>query len=324
MKLAVVIDPIEKLNPKKDSTIAMLQAASTLGLELYYMCQHDMFVEHGKPKALLTNICITPNKSPWFTVKKSSIVSLSEMDIILMRKDPPFDLNYIYSTYLLELAENDGVLVVNKPQSLRDANEKYFCTLFPECSPQTLISQNNDYLKQFWQTHKNVIYKPLDGMGGHSIFHVNQNGKNLNVILDTLTQNQTIPIMAQEYLPAIKSSGDKRILIIDDYIVPYTLARIPQGDDPRGNLAKGAKGEVLPITEHERGLAKSLLPTLKRKGLIFVGIDIIGEYITEINVTSPTCIIEIEQETNEKIALSLVEKIIQIKEKNLQNEYAVT
>ena len=314
MKLAVVIDPIETLNPNKDSTVAMLRAAQKLGLTLFYIRQQDMFVENGKACALLTRIEINACNESWFVTKKSSVQPLSDLDIIIMRKDPPFDLNYIYSTYLLELAESDGVLVANKPQSLRDANEKYFCTLFPECCPNTLISQNVDQLKNFWQTHHDVIYKPLDGMGGRSIFHVNEHGNNLNVILDGLTHSQTVPIMAQEYLPAIKTGGDRRILIVDDYVVPYALARIPQGDDERGNLAKGAKGVVLSITEHERALVARLLPTLKAKGLIFVGIDVIGECITEINVTSPTCIVEIEKATGEKIAERLIKHLISVKE----------
>lgn len=310
MKLAVLIDPIEKLNPKKDSTIAMLFAAHKLGLELFYMTQKDLSVENGKAQAWLTSIEVNANNNVWYSKKSSSLTKLSELDIILMRKDPPFDLNYIYTTYLLELAERDGVLVVNKPQSLRDANEKYFTTMFADFCPTTLISQDLQQLKHFWQTHQDVIYKPLDGMGGSSIYHVDEHGRNLNVILEQLTNSQTMPIMAQKYLPAIKNMGDRRILIVDDYIVPYALARIPQGDDERGNLAQGAIGEVLAVNKHERSMLEKIIPTLQKKGLIFVGIDVIGECITEINVTSPTCIVEIEQASNENIAERLIEKLI--------------
>lgn len=315
MKLLVIIDPIETLNPKKDSTIAMLRAAQALNLDIFYTCQKDMFVEQGTPYAKITRLKVSASNEAWYETCHCAVCPLSDVDIILMRKDPPFDLNYIYTTYLLELAENAGVLVANKPQSLRDANEKYFCTLFPNCTPKTLISQESYQLKAFWQTHKNVIYKPLDGMGGRSIFHVDESGSNLNVILDALTHGGTTPIMAQEYLPAIKDSGDKRILVVDDYIVPFTLARIPQGDDERGNLAQGAKGQVLPITAHERQLAASILPTLQAKDLLFVGIDIIGGCVTEINVTSPTCIVEIEQGSNEKIAMLLINKLIEKRNK---------
>ncbi len=310
MKLAVVIDPIERLNPKKDSSIAMLAAAQKLGLKIFYMTQADMSVENGKAQAWLTQIEVNFDNTSWYSETKSALTLLSELDIILMRKDPPFDMNYIYSTYLLELSEKDGVLIVNKPQSLRDANEKYFTTMFPDCSPLTLISQDLKQLKQFWQTHQDVIYKPLDGMGGRDIYHVDKSGSNLNVILDQLTNMQTTPIMAQKYLPAIKTNGDRRILIVDDYIVPYALARIPQGDDERGNLAQGAIGKVLPVSQHEQNMLEKIIPTLQQKGLIFVGVDIIGDSITEINVTSPTCIVEIEQASNQKIAERLIEKLI--------------
>lgn len=310
MKLAVVIDPIQTLNPKKDSTVAMLCAAQKQGLQLYYTTLADLFVSEGKAYAHLTKVEVNSCNESWYKVIRTSMECLDFVDILLMRKDPPFDMNYIYATYLLELAENQGVLVANKPQSLRDANEKYFCTHFPQLCPTTLISSTIEQLKDFWQQHQDVIYKPLDGMGGRSIFHVDERGQNLNVILDSLTNTETMPIMAQVYLPEIKTSGDKRILIVDDYVVPYALARIPQGDDERGNLAKGAKGEVVELTEHEHNLAQRLIPTLQNKGLRFVGLDVIGDYITEINVTSPTCIVEIEQATKEKIAERLISQLI--------------
>lgn len=310
MKLAVVIDPIEKLNPKKDSSIAMLRAAATLGLQLFYMTPADMYVVDGKPYAKLTQIEVSQTSTDWYSSQPSEHTALTQMDIIIMRKDPPFDMNYIYTTYLLELAENQGTLVVNKPQGLRDANEKYFTTQFPQCCPPTLISQDKQLLQNFWQQHSDVIYKPLDGMGGRSIFHVTESGRNINVILDTLTENGQVPVMAQRYLPAIKTQGDKRILIVDDYVVPYTLARIPQGNDERGNLAQGAEGVVAAITPHELQMAQSMIPTLQARGLTLVGLDVIGEHVTEINVTSPTCLVEIEKATSEKVAERLIAKLL--------------
>ncbi len=314
MKLAVVIDPIASLNPKKDTTVAMLRTAQKMGLQLFCMTQQDMFVDAGIAQAHMTQVEMNACNQSWYKLKKTMTKPLSDVDIILMRKDPPFDMNYIYTTYLLELAEKSGVLVANKPQSLRDANEKCFCTHFPTLSPATLISQNTEQLKSFWQTHQDVIFKPLDGMGGRSIFHVDKHGHNINVILDNLTQDQSTPIMAQIYLPDIKVSGDKRILIVDDFVVPYALARIPDGDDERGNLAKGARGEVVQLSDHEYKLAEQLIPTLKARGLSFVGIDVIGDFITEINVTSPTCLVEIEQATNQKIAERFMKYLIATKE----------
>lgn len=309
-KLAVIIDPIETLNPKKDTTIAMLQAAAEAGLRVFYTTQLDLFVDQGRAKARLYELAVNLQQSPWYQVIDAPIFDLSQLDIILMRKDPPFDMNYIYTTYLLELAEKEGVLVANKPQSLRDTNEKYITTHFPELSPPTLISQSNELLNAFWQTHRNVIFKPLHGMGGRSIFQVDEQGINLHVILDTLTCQQTMPIMAQQFLPEIHTTGDKRVLIIDDYVVPYALARLPQGKG-RGNLAQGAIGKVQPLTERDHHLAHALIPTLQAKGLRFVGIDVIGDYITEINVTSPTCLREIEQASGENLARRFIDNLIQ-------------
>lgn len=312
MKLAVVIDPIKSLNPKKDSTVAMLRAAQNLGLEIFFMTQQDLFVDNGIPYANISQIEVNACNEAWFQILKTTIQPLSSLDIILMRKDPPFNMNYIYTTYILELAEKEGVLVANKPQSLRDANEKVFCTHFKALCAPTFIGQNIEQLKAFWQTHQDVIFKPLDGMGGRSIFHVDAKGQNINVILDSLTHNQTMPIMAQAYIPEIKTTGDKRILIVNDYVVPFALARIPQGDDERGNLAKGAKGEVVALTDHQLELAQQVVPTLQAKGLKFVGLDMIGDFITEINVTSPTCIVEIEKGSNEKIAERFIKHLISV------------
>lgn len=219
-----------------------------------------------------------------------------------MRKDPPFDMEYIYTTYALDLAERDGVLVANRPQSLRDANEKFFTLNFPQCCPTTLVSKDMQQLKRFWQTHQNVIFKPLEGMGGSSVFHVDEHGRNLSVILEVLTKGQSLNIMAQRYIPEISTVGDKRILLVNGEPIPYALARIPAKGELRGNLAAGAMGKVVPITARDRWICEQIAPTLKVKGLYFVGIDVIGDYLTEINVTSPTCLREISAETGLDIA----------------------
>ncbi|WED42289.1 glutathione synthase [Legionella cardiaca] len=303
MKLAVLMDPLHHLKPYKDTTLAMLKAAQALGWSCFYFTQADLFCREGLAYARMSTISLGDLESnDWAKVAEIGIQPLSDVDIILMRKDPPFDMEYIYSTYALELAEKEGVLVANKPQSLRDANEKFFTLNFPQCCPPTLVSRDIKQLRAFWQEHKNVIFKPLEGMGGSSVFHVDEKALNLSVILEVLTKGQTMNIMAQHYIPEIASSGDKRILLINGEPVPYALARIPAKGELRGNLAAGARGEVIPITARDRWLCEQIAPTLKTKGLYFVGIDVIGDYLTEINVTSPTCLQEIAQETGLEIA----------------------
>lgn len=298
MKLAVLMDPLEHLKPYKDTTIAMIQSAYALGWTCAYFTPRELFCLEGKAFAHAHEIEITDIHSPnWVKTRDLGECALTDFDIILMRKDPPFDLEYIYATYALELAEQAGVLVANKPQSLRDANEKFFALNFSQCCPLTLISKDILRLKDFWKTHKNIIFKPLEGMGGSSVFHVNEDGRNLSVILEVLTKNQTVNIMAQRYIPEIVSKGDKRVLLINGEPVPYALARIPQKGELRGNLAAGARGEVVAITERDRWICQQVAPSLKAKGLYFVGIDVIGDYLTEINVTSPTCAREIMAES---------------------------
>ncbi|KTC71615.1 glutathione synthetase [Legionella birminghamensis] len=314
MKLAVLMDPLDSIKPYKDSTVAMLQSAQQLGWECSYFTTADMACRQGQAFAQVTPLTLGDEKSNrWVEVGETEEKSLNEFNIILMRKDPPFDMEYIYATYALELAEKAGVLVANKPQSLRDANEKFFTLQFPQCCPLTLATKNIDRLYQFWKQHQQVVYKPLEGMGGNAIFHVDENANNLSVILEVLTQNETVTIMAQRYIPEIKNLGDKRILLIDGFPVPYALARIPAKGDIRGNLAAGARGEVVAITDRDRWICEQIAPTLREKGLFFVGIDVIGDYLTEINVTSPTCIREIMQVTGLDIAgdymRSLAEKL---------------
>lgn len=313
MKLAVLIDPLHHLKPYKDSTIAMMAKAKALGWSCVYFTQEDLFCSDGAAYARVFDLELGDEHSrDWAQSKMLGEKPLEDFDIILMRKDPPFDMEYIYTTYALELAEKKGVLVANKPQSLRDANEKFFTLNFPQCTPVTLVSKDINRLKDFWQQHQNVIFKPLEGMGGSSVFHVDKQGINHSVILEILTKNQTTNIMAQRYIPEIVNKGDKRILLINGEPVPYALARIPAKGELRGNLAAGAKGEVVAITDRDRWICEQIAPTLKAKGLYFVGIDVIGDYLTEINVTSPTCLREISAETGLDIAgdyLRCLEKI---------------
>jgi glutathione synthase len=303
MKLGILMDPLNAIKPYKDSTIAMIKAAQRLGWTCFYFTPADLFCKKGKAFANLTEISIFDETSEnWAKTKPLGDEPLSSLDIILMRKDPPFDMEYIYATYALGLAEQEGVLVANRPQSLRDANEKFFTLHFPQCCPETLVSRDVQRLRTFWTTHQNVIFKPLEGMGGSSVFHVDEAARNLSVILEVLTHGGRVSILAQHYIPEITTLGDKRILLIDGEPVSHALARIPAVGELRGNLAAGARGEVVPITARDRWLCAQIAPTLKEKGLYFVGIDVIGDYLTEINVTSPTCIREIEAATGLDIA----------------------
>ena len=306
--LGVVMDPIAAINYGKDTTLRLLLAAQQQGYKLFYMQQQHLFLDNGNPLAEAYPLQVFDDPQQWFQLDQSSTIPLQSLDVILMRKDPPFDSEYIYSTYILEAAERLGSLIVNKPQSLRDCNEKVFATQFPQCTPPLLVTRNQKHLKEFLITHKDVVFKPLDGMGGTSIFRVKEGDQNLNVILETLTQNGQQSIMAQQYLTEI-SKGDKRIIVVDGEVIPYCLARMPSADDFRGNLAAGGKGIVQPISERDLWIAQQVAPTLKELGLIFVGLDIIGDYLTEINVTSPTCIKEIDSTQNTGIADKLMAAI---------------
>ncbi|KTD59716.1 glutathione synthetase [Legionella sainthelensi] len=303
MQLGILLDPIDQLKPHKDTTLAFLERAQKLGWSCAVFTQEDLFCKEGRAFAQVYELSIGDlYRNDWAKITDLGERPLGSFDIILMRKDPPFNTEYIYTTYFLELAAREGVLVANNPQALRDANEKFFTLNFPQCCPTTLVSKNIKRLKAFWEEHKQVIFKPLEGMGGNSVFHVEEQGKNLAVILEVLTKNQTQTVIAQRYIHEIKTTGDKRILLINGQPIPYALARIPAEGDLRGNLAAGARGEVVPITTRDQWLCEQIAPTLKAKGLYFVGIDVIGDYLTEINVTSPTCLREIESETNLDIA----------------------
>jgi len=308
IKLGIVMDPIEDISFKKDTSLALLLAAAERGWTLYYMQQGDLSLEQGIPVGLARPLQVFHDPNHWFELGQAEALPLAELDAILMRKDPPFNDEYIYTTYILEAAETLGVLVVNKPQSLRDCNEKVFATQFPHCCPPVLVSRNEARLRAFHAEHGNVIFKPLEGMGGTSIFLSGPNDPNLSVILETLTNFGRRTIMAQRYIPEI-SYGDKRILVIDGKAVPFSLARIPRKGELRGNLAAGGTGVVQPLTDRDRWIVNQIAPTLVEKGLLFVGLDVIGDFLTEINVTSPTCAREIDRAENTAIGQQLMDAI---------------
>jgi glutathione synthetase, prokaryotic len=295
IKLGIVMDPISKIKLKKDTSFAMLEQAQARGYQLFYMELNDLYLEQGQAYATTRSLTVYNDKEHWFDFGEEQTLPLSELDVILMRKDPPFDTEFIYATYILERAEQAGTLVVNKPQSLRDCNEKLYTAWFAQFTPHTLVTRQAALIKQFHQQHQDIILKPLDGMGGSSIFRVKADDPNLSVIIETLTHNNSQFCMAQTFIPAIKN-GDKRVLVVDGKPVPYCLARIPQNGETRGNLAAGGRGEVRPLSETDWAIANAIGPVLKEKGLLFVGLDIIGDKLTEINVTSPTCVREIEAE----------------------------
>lgn len=302
------MDPIDEINIKKDSSFAMLVEAKKRKHQLYYLEQGDLVLKDGAVHAHITELDVFENPEKWFELGKKELLPLNSMDALLMRKDPPFDMEFVYSTYLLEIAQSAGLLVVNNARSLRDHNEKLFTALFPQCCTEMLVTRLESELRKFIQSHKDVILKPLDGMGGSSIFRVKENDPNIGVIIETLTNMQQQTIMAQKFIPDI-SNGDKRVLMVDGEPIPYCLARIPAKGETRGNLAAGGRGVARPLSEHDHWIAKQIGPTLKEKGLIFVGLDIIGDYITEINVTSPTCIKEIDAAYGTNIASTLFDAI---------------
>jgi len=302
------MDPIASVNYKKDTSLAMLWAAAEQGWELFYMEQKDLFLESGKAFAITRPLSVFQDPENFYKLGEESKTSLSELNVILMRKDPPFDGEFVYSTMILEQAEREGVLVVNKPSSLRDCNEKLFATQFPECCPPVLVTRRADLLKQFHKEQGDVIFKPLDGMGGTSIFRLRHDDPNVSVIIETLTKMGTEQIMAQRFIPEI-TQGDKRILIVDGVPVPYALARIPASGETRGNLAAGGRGEGKALSERDLWICNQVIPTLKEKGLLFVGLDVIGDYLTEINVTSPTCVRELNNQYGLNIAMDLIKAI---------------
>lgn len=308
IKLGMVMDSIGHINIKKDTSFAMLLEAQARGWELHYMELNDLFLRNGRAFARTRTLTVQRDPVQWHQFESEQDIPLDELDVILMRKDPPFDQEYIYATYLLERAESMGVLVVNKPQSLRDANEKLFTAWFPQCCAETLVARQPARIRAFLQEQGEIILKPLDGMGGTSIFHLRQDDPNLSVILETMTHYNSRYVMAQKYLPAIKD-GDKRILVINGVPVPYALARIPAQGETRGNLAAGGRAEGRPLTAQDEWIAQQVGPTLREKGLVFVGLDVIGDKLTEINVTSPTCVQELDRQFGLNIAGLLMDHI---------------
>lgn len=310
IRLGIVMDPIERISYKKDSSMAMLWAAKARGWTLHYFEMQDLYQVDGEARGRGRQLDVFQDPERWFAYGEDVDLPLRELDVILMRKDPPFDNEFVYATYLLEQAERGGTLVVNRPASLRDCNEKFFATLFPELAPPTLVSRRADIIREFARTHGDVILKPLDGMGGSSVFRHREGDPNLSVILETLTAHGTQQIIAQRYLPGIKD-GDKRILMIDGQPVDYCLARIPAQGETRGNLAAGGRGVAQPLSARDREIAATVGPELRKRGLLFVGLDVIGEHLTEINVTSPTCIREIDAAYDTRIAERLMDVIAQ-------------
>ena len=308
LRVGIVMDPIESIKPVKDSSFAMLLEAARRGAEIHYMLQQDLKLVAGEAFGQSKLLTVRDESADWFASGSSQEIRLGDLDVILMRKDPPFDMEYIYTSYILERAGDAGALIVNQPQALRDMNEKAYTAWFADCAPLTLITRSMADMKAFLGEHGRIVVKPLDGMGGKSIFVVVAGDNNANVIFETLTDYGSRFAMAQIYIPEI-SDGDKRILLIDGEPVPYALARIPSADDNRGNLVMGATGEGRELTDRDRWICSKVGPVLKERGVVFAGIDVIGDYLTEVNVTSPTGIRELDSIFSLNIAATLFDAI---------------
>ena len=308
MKLGVVMDPIETINFKKDSTLAMMIEAQRKGHEIIYITPDSLFIKSGIPYASSNEMQVRNDPSDWFTKEEEKIIELSELDSILMRQDPPFNSGYIYNTYVLEMAARQGVNIFNNPRSLRDCNEKVYATEFPQCCTKHLVTSRKDFLTDFVMENKDTVIKPLDGMGGASIFRVKANDPNLNVILETITDHFTEKVMIQEFIPEI-TEGDKRILIVDGKPMSASIARVPAEGELRGNLAAGASAVAKSLSDRDLWICEEVGPSLVEKGLLLVGLDIIGDYLTEINVTSPTCFKEYKELCDIDVAEIFIESV---------------
>jgi len=308
MKLGIVMDPISRIDIKKDSSFAMLLAAQKRGWDLFYMELNDLYMDHNKPMARMKILEVKEDLKKWYVLSEERTAYLSHLDVILMRKDPPFNLEYIYSTYILEHAQKRGVLIVNNPTSLRSVNEKFFITYFPDCIPPTRISRDMQILLNFVEEQNGAIIKPLDSMGGDGIHHITKLDNTTKNVLQSLTRNSSEYVMAQKFLPEIVD-GDKRILLIDGEPVPYALARIPNENNSKGNLAQGALAKGMELSERDKWICQKVGSRLSDMGLIFVGLDVIGNYLTEINVTSPTCIRELDNIFHIDIGAQLMDTI---------------
>jgi len=309
IRMGVVMDPIEEIKYPKDSTLAMLLAAQARGFDLTYLEQSDLSLRDGVAFGRVQPLTVRADAENWFTLGEGRIQRLGELDCLLMRKDPPFDTEYIYTTYVLERAEDQGALVVNKPQGLRDMNEKVYTAWFPQCCAPTLITRDMGDMDAFLKMHGKIVCKPLDGMGGKSIFVLERGDKNMNVVFETLTDYGRRFAIVQRYIPDIVESGDSRVLLVDGEPVSHALARIPTAEDNRGNLAAGARGVARPLNDRDRWLASQIGPTLAAQGMLFVGLDVIGGFVTEINVTSPTGIRELDKQAGTNIGDQLIQAI---------------
>ena len=309
-RLAVLMDPIGSINPAKDSTLAMMLAAQERGAELSCFEQRDLWVRDGRAMARLRPVTVRDDLRDWYSLGEAVVTRLADVDVVLMRKDPPFDTEYVYTTYLLERAEVDGALVVNRPQGLRDMNEKVYTAWFPECCAPTLITRDMRDMAAFMAEHGRVVCKPLYGMGGKSIFVLDAGDKNANVVFEVLTEHGQRYAIVQRYIPDIVQTGDARILLIDGEPIEYALARIPPAGDNRGNLAAGARGIGRPLDERDRWLCSQIGPVMRERGMMFVGLDVIGGFVTEINVTSPTGIRELQKQFKIDIAGKLVDAVL--------------
>ncbi|WP_395822636.1 glutathione synthase [Collimonas sp.] len=308
MKIAFLADPLDTFKTYKDSTYAMMVEAVKRGHTIYAFEPKDMALESGIVTASVARVTLTGDAKDWYRASPATSMFLSQFDAILLRKDPPFDMEYIYTTYLLELAEAQGARVFNKPQAIRDHNEKLAIAQFSKFTSPTLVTRDAARLRAFHAEHQDVILKPLDGMGGAGIFRVRQDALNLGSIIETLTDNGNRTIMIQRFIPEIVA-GDKRVLVIGGKVVPYSLARIPQGSEVRGNLAAGGIGVAQPLTERDREIGEALGPVLAQRGLLLVGLDVIGDYLTEVNVTSPTCFQEIKQQSGFDVAAMFIDAL---------------
>jgi glutathione synthase len=309
VRLVVVMDPIEAIKPAKDSTLAILLAAQARGWQLFYAEQKDLWLRDGIACGRLAPLKVFDDSTRWFERGAAQSAKLGEFDVVLMRKDPPFDMEFIYTTYILDRAAIQGALVCNRPQGLRDMNEKAYTAWFPECCAPTLITRDMHDMGEFLREHGKAVCKPLDGMGGKSIFVLEQGDKNRNVVFESLTGYGTRYAIVQKYLPEIVTAGDCRIILVDGEPVPFALKRIPAPEDNRGNLAAGARAESRPLNDRDRWLCAQIGPALKAAGMLFVGLDVIGDYVTEINVTSPTGIRELNKKHAVDIGGMLVNSI---------------
>lgn len=309
VRLGVVMDPIADIKPAKDSTLAMLLAAQARGWELNYLELGHVSLRDGRALGRVHPLTVRDDLGDWYSLGEPTVAALGDLDVILMRKDPPFDTEYVYSTYILDRAQDQGALVVNRPQGLRDMNEKVYTAWFPECCAPTLITRDMADMHAFLREHGRIACKPLDGMGGRSIFVIEQGDKNANVVFETLTQYGERYAIVQRYIPDIVETGDSRVIVIDGEPVPYALARIPSAADNRGNLAAGAKGVGRPLNDRDRWLVSRIGPALRERGMLFVGLDVIGGFVTEINVTSPTGIRELDRQFGIDIGGMLMDAI---------------